>query len=127
MEKGKRQGKREQQELFSVPMAAWLGLAAAAVVEQTLRVLLRLPQSIPVPKTHPRAEREAGGLGPTSRCGFKDGRWVLSITEMLLEEDRLPVGFCSEKGVWQSIHMALRHSAWGRAAGRVSVPPIGHP
>lgn len=127
MEGGKRQGKREKQELFSVPMAAWLGLAPAAVVEQTLRVLLRLPQSIPVPKMHPKAEREAGGLGPTSWCGFEDGRWVLSITEMLLEEDQLPVGFCSEKRVRQSIHMALRHSARGTAAGCVSVPPLGHP
>lgn len=60
---------------------------------------------------HPSAkdtpQGRAGRLGPTSWCGFEDGRGVLSMTEMLLEGDQLPVGFCSEEGVKAS----TRHSA----------------
>lgn len=105
MAKGKRQGKREQRELFSFHITAGLGWSWLQLCwwSPALHALLRLPQYLRVPGMRSQAKREADGLNaaPPPPCGRHNlrRRSFLSITDILLEGSRLPVSFGSEEGM----------------------------
>lgn len=80
MEEGKRQGKRNQWELFSFHIPAGLGWSWLQLCwwSPVLRALLRLPQYLPVPETRSQAKQEADGLNaapppPCGRHNLKEG------------------------------------------------------